>query len=918
MVYSVKEIRKAFLDFFKSKGHTIVPSSSLVPVGDPTLLFTTAGMVQFKPYFTGAVALPFTRASSSQKCLRTTDLENVGKTERHCTFFEMLGNFSFGDYFKKEAIDYSYEFSTKVLGFPHEKIWITVYLDDDEAIELWKRKGISPEKIVRLGKKDNFWGPAGDSGACGPCSELYLDRGEEKAGPECKNNPDCKPGCDCDRFLEFWNIVFNQFDQDTSGVLHPLKQTGIDTGSGLERVALLIQNVDSVYDTDELKRIISFIENETGVKYKETNAPSFRVLTDHSRAVSFAISDGIYPDKAGRGYVIRRLIRRAVLFGKRIGIREPFIYKIIPEIISIYSEEYPELKNKKEEIERLVSLEETLFWNTLELGLEHLEQILKKYREKGERIFSGADSFRLYGTYGFPPEMTREIVLEHGLEFDEKGFQDELEKDRNASRETWKGKKGGLLSGIEEKIQPTVFTGYTDEKAESTVALIFIDGKRSKKITAGEKGALVTLSTPFYAESGGQLGDIGYIRRGSSIFQVSDTQKENDIFIHIGTVLSGEFEERNNATLEIDKDRRKNLSRHHSGTHLLNGALRKILGTHVLQKASLVSPDYLRFDFSHPKSLDENEITKIEETVNNSIKNSIQVDTKVMPIEEAKKTNAVAAFDEKYGEKVRVVGMGDDSTEFCGGVHVHNTSEIQYFSITKESSPGAGNRRIEAICGNFVIEYFQKTFQELAAKIQNYNLEAKDVFGDDQSYFIKVHVPAPEEIVKKFTESGSKAVLEMRKIKKEAEAELEAKRSALLKERKKKSVSEFEKKSDSSPDLLQNSKKIANLRVVSKTYENEDMEFLKILGDKLKEKEKNILVLFANETLDGVIFLFMANRSISDLGIHCGELMKKACVFVGGKGGGKPDMAQGGGKDKSRTGFALGEIVKEIQEKLGV
>ncbi|MCK6382483.1 MAG: alanine--tRNA ligase [Leptospiraceae bacterium] len=917
MVYSVKEIRQAFLEFFKSKGHTIVQSSSLVPVGDPTLLFTTAGMVQFKPYFTGAVDLPFTRAASSQKCLRTTDLENVGKTERHCTFFEMLGNFSFGDYFKKEAIDFSYEFSTKILGFPHEKIWITVYLDDDEAIEIWKKKGIPQEKIVKLGKKDNFWGPAGESGACGPCSELYLDRGIEKAGPNCKNNLDCKPGCDCDRFLEFWNIVFNQFDQDSSGILHPLKQTGIDTGSGLERVALLIQNVDSVYDTDELKRIISFIENKIQLKYDSLNAPSFRVLTDHSRAIAFAISDGIYPDKAGRGYVIRRLIRRGVLFGKKIGIDEPFIYKIIPEIISIYSDEYPELKNKKNEIEKIVQSEEILFWNTLELGLDHLENILEKYSEKKEKVFSGIDSFRLYGTYGFPPEMTKEIVLERGLEFDENGFNEELEKDRTTSRETWKGKKESLLSRIEEKIPETNFTGYTETKSGSEISFLFANGVKVNTLESGQEGVIITRATPFYAESGGQLGDTGYIRGKNSTFQVTDTQKENDVYFHIGIVLSGKFSEKEIVELEIDEVRRKNLSKHHSGTHLLNGALRKILGSHVMQKASLVCPDYLRFDFSHSKALEETEIEKIEETVNISIKNSILVNTKVLPIEEAKKTNAVSVFDEKYGDQVRVVGMGEDSIEFCGGVHVHNTSEIEYFSILKESSPGAGNRRIEAICGNFVIEYFQKIFQELTQKIQTYNLEAKDVYGETSGKLIEFPIPTPEKISKQFSENDPKTISEMRKIKREAETELNSKNLILIKEKKKKSISEFEKKSDTSSEILENATHIKDIVLVVKVFENENLDFLKILGDKLKEKEKKILILFANITTDGVTFLFMTNKITTEEGIHCGDLMKKACQLTSGRGGGKADMAQGGGKDSSSIPSTLDEIVNEVKIKLG-
>jgi alanyl-tRNA synthetase len=500
MYKTVAEIRKLFIDYFRNNGHTIVASSSLIPVGDPTLLFTTAGMVQFKPYFTGAVELTFTRAATSQKSLRTTDLENVGRTERHCTFFEMLGNFSFGDYFKKEAIAYALDFSTKHLGFDKEKIWITVYLDDDEAENFWLAEGIPKERIVRLGKKDNFWGPAGDTGACGPCSELYLDRGTEKGGPNCGTSNTCKPGCDCDRFLEFWNLVFNQFDQDINGKLNPLKQTGIDTGSGLERVALLLQNVDSVYDTDELRRIIGFIEKLSGKAYDTETKMAFRVLTDHSRAITFSISDGVMPDKTGRGYVIRRLIRRASLFARRIGIKEAFIYKVIPEIVDIYKEEYPDLAKRQTEIIRIVKSEEDLFLNTLELGLAVIDSMTKQYEAKKERRFSGADTFKLYGTYGFPAEMTKEILRDRGFEFDEKGFTEELEKDRKLSRDSWKGKKAQILSSLGEKIPATKFTGYEKVSDEGKILFILQDSKPVSALKTGEDGIIVLNQSCFYGE----------------------------------------------------------------------------------------------------------------------------------------------------------------------------------------------------------------------------------------------------------------------------------------------------------------------------------------------------------------------------------------------------------------------------------
>ena len=557
MYKTVAEIRKLFIDFFRNNGHTIVASSSLIPVGDPTLLFTTAGMVQFKPYFTGAVELTFTRAATSQKSLRTTDLENVGRTERHCTFFEMLGNFSFGDYFKKEAIAYALDFSTKHLGFDKEKIWITVYLDDDEAENFWLAEGIPKERIVRLGKKDNFWGPAGDTGACGPCSELYLDRGPEKGGPNCGTSNTCKPGCDCDRFLEFWNLVFNQFDQDINGKLNPLKQTGIDTGSGLERVALLLQNVDSVYDTDELRRIIGFIEKLSGKAYDTETKMAFRVLTDHSRAITFSISDGVMPDKTGRGYVIRRLIRRASLFARRIGIKEAFIYKVIPEIVDIYKEEYPDLAKRQTEIIRIVKSEEDLFLNTLELGLAVIDSMTKQYEAKKERRFSGADTFKLYGTYGFPAEMTKEILRDRGFEFDEKGFAEELEKDRKLSRDSWKGKKAQILSSLGEKIPATKFTGYEKVSDEGKILFILQDSKPVSALKTGEDGIIVLNQSCFYGESGGQIGDSGYIKLGDNLFQVKDTQKENDVILHIGSLLKGELKVGDLISTEVESNRQE-------------------------------------------------------------------------------------------------------------------------------------------------------------------------------------------------------------------------------------------------------------------------------------------------------------------------------------------------------------------------
>ncbi|TGL49503.1 alanine--tRNA ligase [Leptospira wolffii] len=906
----VSEIRNIFLDYFKEKGHTIVPSSSLLPAGDPTLLFTTAGMVQFKPLFTGAVALPYTRATSAQKCLRTTDLENVGKTERHCTFFEMLGNFSFGDYFKEEAIEFALDCSVNRLGFPKEKIWITVFENDDEAEKIWLSKGIPKERITRLGKKDNFWGPAGDSGACGPCSELYLDRGPEKGFPDCGVKYECRPGCDCDRFLEFWNIVFNQFNQDTEGNLHPLKQTGIDTGSGLERVALLLQGVDSVYDTDELRNIISEVEKVSGKTYGESNKVPFRVITDHIRSVLFSVSDGIYPDRTGRGYVIRRLIRRAVLFARKLDLREPFLYKLVKPVASIYKDRYPELEKHIAAVERTLLAEEELFLKTLEIGLDKIEALVSKTKSEGSSIFSGKDSFLLYGTYGFPAEMTEEIVAEHGLSFDRKSFEEELEKDRQSSRETWKANKVSLFTGI--KTDKTEFLGYGALNAESEILFAFSDNKQTNSLKEGENGVLVFKSSPFYPEGGGQVGDTGFIRKGNSVFKVLDTQKENDIILHIGTVLSGSFSLGEIAKLEVEKERREKLKSHHSGTHLLNGALRNLLGSHVLQKGSIVSPEYLRFDFSHPSALSPQEIRNIESWVNDSIVRHIPVETKILPIEEAKKTGAVAAFDEKYGDSVRVLQMGDRSLEFCGGTHVGNTGDIEYFFIKKESSPGAGNRRIEAVAGPVVVETFQTRFAELTEAVQNLNLKIKDELGEEGATLsVKTQIPGPDDVRSLFETKGADAVGIFRDLTESLALELEEAQGKFLKEKKNRESRDFENNPEVIGQVLSQAKLVGNVKIVSAVFESKDAKALKGLSDNLKVREKEIVAVLASKNSEDASIVITCSPAIAGKKVHCGELVKAACELLGGKGGGKPDMAQGGGKEVSRIQEAVDLAVQK-------
>ncbi|MGJ4752084.1 alanine--tRNA ligase [Leptospira kmetyi] len=912
---SVAEIREIFLNYFKEKSHSVVPSSSLLPAGDPTLLFTTAGMVQFKPLFTGAVELPYTRATSCQKCLRTTDLEVVGRTERHCTFFEMLGNFSFGDYFKEEAISYALDCSVNHLGFEKDKIWVTVYTDDDEAEKIWLEKGIPKERITRLGKKDNFWGPAGDSGACGPCSELYLDRGIEKGGPDCATSGTCRPGCDCDRFLEFWNIVFNQFNQDTEGNLHPLKQTGIDTGSGLERVALLLQGADSVYDTDELRKIISFYEELSGITYTNENKTPFRVVTDHIRSVLFSIGDGIYPDRTGRGYVIRRLIRRATLFGRKLNFREPFLYKLVDKVVEIYKLRYPELGKNAKAIQKTILAEEELFLKTLELGLEKIESLVAKTKANGMTIFSGADAFLLYGTYGFPAEMTEEIVAEQGLDFDKQGFQEELEKDRQVSRESWKANKVSLMTG--QSVEKTEFLGYSSVLEKGNITHLFFDNKPASSLKEGQTGAIVLNRTPFYPEGGGQVGDTGFLRQGKNVFKVLDTQKENDSIIHFGEVLSGEFSAGQELEAEVETTRRERLRYHHSGTHLLNGALRNLLGDHVLQKGSIVSPEYLRFDFSHPSALTADEIRKIESWVNESIRKDFQVETKELGIDDAKKTGAVATFGEKYGDRVRVVQMGDASVEFCGGTHVSHTGEIGFFFIKKESSPGAGNRRIEGVCGPAVIETFQNRFAELTESVQNLNLKIKSELGGDGSpILVNSNVPGPDEIREKLEKEGATAVTFFRDLSEKISSQIEESMSAFLKTKKNLESRDFENNASVIEKVFSSSVDTGAGKIVSAIFEDKDPNSLKGLSDNLKVREKNLLVILGSRNAENASVVITCSSDLVSKGIHCGNLVKVACEVLGGKGGGKPDMAQGGGKEKQNLESAISGAVNEAKQIL--
>ncbi len=875
-MHKAKDLRRSFIDFFKENGHRIVPSSSLQPKDDPTLLFTTAGMVQFKPMFAGTVDLEYTRAASIQKCIRTSDLEQVGKTKRHLTLFEMLGNFSFGDYFKTEAIEFAWDYSTNVIKFPKDKLWATIYEDDNEAHEIWnKRIGIPSDKIVRLGKKDNFWGPAGDTGACGPCSELYYDRGEEFG---CKS-PDCKPGCDCDRYLEYWNLVFNQFNQDETGKLNPLPRTGIDTGMGLERLTTLVQGVDSVFETDELKSLIEFVSRESGMKYEGSNILPIKVIVEHARTLTFAMSDGIYPSNDGRGYVLRRVLRRALRYSRFLGLKEPFVYKVVDPIVNIMGEFYPEIIGSASNVKSVIESEERRFLETIENGMDRLDEIVKSVKKSGEKTISGNEAFVLYDTFGFPLEMTTEMAIEQGLSVDTDGFNIEMSKQRERGKQSWKGNDVGLESVFDEIISTcgnSQFLGYDFESAEGKILTLYKDTAKSEALSKGNRGLIVLDKSPFYGESGGQAGDKGEIICGSAVFTVEDTKKHNKTIIHLGTVTSGTFKTGDKVEAKIDIVNRNLIRANHTATHLLQAALRKTLGNHVKQAGSVVDPEKLRFDFSHFNSLTDDEIFKIENMVNEIIWENIDVTTEIMNINEAVKKGAMAVFDEKYEETVRVLGVGDFSMELCGGTHVSNTGKIGLFKILKESSPGAGIRRIEAV-----------TLKGLLDRFNEQNKIVSELTG-------AVNIPE-SGLVKKVDE----IVLRSKALEKEIE---KMKKSSL--------TSDLQ-------GIIDSGKDINGVKIISKVFKEMDVETLRSLSDSIRERVQNSVVCFGSDIGGKAMLLYAATNKAVEKGIDCGKLVKETVGIVGGGGGGRKDMAQAGGKDAANLEKAVEEAVKLAEKMVG-
>lgn len=871
-MHTVMNLRTSFIDFFREREHRIVPSSSLIPRDDPTLLFTTAGMVQFKPMFAGTVELEYTRAASVQKCLRTSDLENVGKTKRHLTFFEMLGNFSFGDYFKAEAIEFAWDYSTRVIGFPKEQLWVSIYREDDEAFSIWKdRIGVPEKKIVRLGRVDNFWGPAGDTGACGPCSELYIDRGERYG---C-GRKDCAPGCECERFLEYWNLVFNQYHQDAAGTLSPLPRPGIDTGMGLERLAALVQNVDSVFDTDEFAQIGNFVRLGAGIASEEKMRTAVNIVAEHARALTFAISDGVYPSNEGRGYVLRRVLRRAMRFTRQLGLSEPFLNTLVDPIVRIMGDFYPEIRDAAANVKKMIEAEERRFLETLENGMDRIEEVVKESLKK-KTALSGKDAFLLHDTFGFPLEMTREIALERGIEVDVEGYEAEMAKQRERGRQSWKASAGGFEAAIEEIAKTagdTEFLGYEQETADSVVSLLHDGSAMTNRLTAGARGLMVIRKTPFYGESGGQVGDIGTIASSTGgLFRVEDSKKINRTIVHVGEVTAGEFRIEEPVVAAIDRVNRNLIRANHTVTHLLHAALRSVLGAHVRQSGSLVSPERMRFDFTHFDSLKEEEIEAIESIVNEKIWENLQVSTSTMKYDDAIKAGAMAVFDEKYEDTVRMVSVKDFSRELCGGTHVASTGQIGLFKILREASPGAGMRRIEAVTLRGVLERLNAVDRTMSELMKITNVSEGGL------------LKRIDEIVRR----GRALEKELEKLKKDSLA-------------------------GDTEELLAKARDVGGMKVISHIFQGIGVEELREISDALRSREQNSVILFGSDNDGSALLLFAATNGAVKAGIDCGAIIRDAAKLVGGGGGGRKEMAQAGGKSPGRLDEALSLAVTKAE-----
>ncbi len=873
----LNEIRERFLRFFESKEHLRMPSFPLVPQNDKSLLLINSGMAPLKPYFTGAKTPPSKRVTTCQKCIRTPDIERVGKTARHGTFFEMLGNFSFGDYFKEEAIAWGWEFVTQDLKLPSDKLWITIYQDDDEAFEIWNKSiGIPADRIVRMGKEDNFWEIG--LGPCGPCSEIYFDRGEKYGcGSE-----DCKVGCDCDRYVEFWNLVFTQFDRDAEGAYNKLANPNIDTGMGLERMAAIMQGVDTMFEVDTIRHILNYIAQITGNRYGENpkSDVSIRVITDHIRGVTNMISDGVLPSNEGRGYVLRRLLRRAARHGKLLGLEGNFLFDISNKVIEVSGQAYPVLVAKKDFIQRIIRLEEERFQETLDQGLNILQEYIQDVRKAGSKILPGDRAFRLYDTFGFPLDLTRDILEEEGMTVDEDTFNQEMTAQRDRARAAraeaqtvgWSDEASSQLEGI----PATRFEGYEKCSLQTRIAAVLKENTIVDEAVEGDRVALIIDTTPFYAESGGQVGDRGEITGQSFIIEVEDCKAiQGGRSLHIGLVKTGTVKSGMEATASIDTGFRADAARNHTATHLLHRALRAVLGNHVEQAGSLVQPDRMRFDFTHIAAMTEEQMEQVEDLVNRRILDNIKVDITETDIDRAREMGATALFGEKYGSIVRVVKAGDFSIELCGGTHVDSTAAIGAFVILGESGIAAGVRRIEALTGSKALEFIKKRKETLkeAARILK---------------------TSPENLV-----SRANGLVEELKLK---DREINALRQKLA--------------GQETDRLMEDVREIKGISTIVARIDNLDMDALRNLGDNLRDRLKSGVVVLASLKDQKINLVAMATKDAVSAGVHSGKIIKEVAAIAGGGGGGKPDMAQAGARKPEKIAEALDKVYEILLSQL--
>ena len=871
--FGLNELREMFLSFFETKGHLRLPSFPLIPKDDPSLLLIPAGMAPMKPWFKGEEEPPRARVCTCQKCIRTPDIDNIGKTDRHGTYFEMLGNFSFGDYFKKEAIAWSWEFLTSPdwVGLESDRLYPSVYTDDDEAFNIWNKDvGIPAEKITRLGKEDNFWEHG--SGPCGPCSEVYYDRGIEHG---C-GKPTCGPGCDCDRYIEIWNNVFTQFDNDGQNNYTELKQKNIDTGMGLERLACVVQNVGSLFEVDTVMNITNRVSEIVGVRYHEDKEKdvSLRIITDHIRSSTMMICDGVLPSNEGRGYVLRRLLRRAARHGKLLGVNKPFLYEIVDKVVEINEGEYKDLREKQEYITKVIRTEEENFARTIDAGMKIFTELFDAHKAAGETVFSGADAFKLYDTYGFPIDLTKEMVEEQGMTVDEDGFKALMKEQKERARAATKALGDFGWSGVDlgKEMPATEFVGYENNTCEAKVLAIIAEDELREEIAGGAEAIVVLDRTPFYAEMGGQVADFGSI----GDFTVNNVQKnKGGKFMHYGRLEKGTLRVGDTVCASIDTIRRDAIRRAHSATHLLDAALKKVLGDHVHQAGSLVEPDRLRFDFTHFEGIAPATLRQIEALVNEWILGGYEVVTEVLPIEEAKKKGAIAMFGEKYGEVVRVVEMGEVSMEFCGGTHLSNTAKAGMFRIVSEGSVASGVRRIEAVVG-------RESFAAMMNEREQLRVCASQLKVTPELLSGKIY--ALQDEIKEY----------------------------------KRQIEQFKAKESAggADELLKNAAVVKSVKVVTTTVTEGDVNALRQLGDVLRDKDASVVAVIALKG-EKLSLLAVCGKEAVAAGVKAGDIIREIAPIVGGKGGGKPDSAMGGGSDVSKVADALNAVVPFVEKTLG-